>query len=548
MSEYLEKVNNVIKKYDVRNIKTIVQEALDNGVKAQSILDDAMIPAMDEIGADFKANKVFMPQMLMAAKTMQFGLDVLKPQLAGDPSAKRAGKAVIGSVEGDVHDIGKNLVSIMLGGAGLDVTDLGVDVPASKFMEALDSNPDTRFVAISSTMTPTREALRSTVAILKGSKHADDVVMVGGATMDQQFSTEIGADIYTADAASAAAAAYEAAKDRPFPDDVFVAPQLTWAVIGCGVIANQMAEALALAGRRIHGVANRTREKAVAFAERHGVERVYDTVEDLYADPEVDAVYVTTPHNTHIRYLRGALAAGKHVLCEKSITLNSAELDEARALAEKNGVVLMDATTILHMPLYAELLRRARAGEFGRMNLAQLNFGSYKEYGDLTNRFYNIDLAGGAMLDIGVYALSLMRLFMESQPTEVVSLGNLASTGVDEAGGVVCRNAEGQLGVVSLTLHSKQPKRAVLSFDHCYVEVEEYPRADEATIVWTEDGRREAVRAGEEAYALCYEMADLEAAVAGDAEKRALLGYAADVMELMTRLRADWGVVYPEER
>ncbi|MDO4428965.1 MAG: Gfo/Idh/MocA family oxidoreductase [Atopobiaceae bacterium] len=350
------------------------------------------------------------------------------------------------------------------------------------------------------------------------------------------------------DAAAAAAAAHEAVKNRPFPDDVFTAPQLTWAVIGCGVIANQMAEALALAGRRIHGVANRTREKAAAFAERHGVERVYDTVEDLYADPEVDAVYVTTPHNTHIRYLRGALAAGKHVLCEKSITLNSAELDEARALAEKNGVVLMDATTILHMPLYVELLRRARAGEFGRMNLAQLNFGSYKEYGDLTNRFYNIDLAGGAMLDIGVYALSLMRLFMESQPTEVVSLGNLATTGVDEAGGVVCRNAEGQLGVVSLTLRSKQPKRAVLSFDRCYVEVEEYPRADEATIVWTEDGRREAVRAGEEAYALCYEMADLEAAVAGDAERRALLGYAADVMELMTRLRADWGVVYPEER
>ena len=182
------------------------------------------------------------------------------------------------------------------------------------------------------------------------------------------------------------------------------------------------------------------------------------------------------------------------------------------------------------------------------MYLAQLNFGSYKEYGDLTNRFYNINLAGGAMLDIGVYALSIMRLFMESQPTEAVSLGNLAVTGVDEAGGIVCRNVEGQLGVVSLTLHSKQPKRAVLSFDRCYVEVTEYPRADEATIVWTEDGRRESVSCGEEAYALCYEAADLEAAVAGDAEKRVLLDYASDVMELMTRLRADWGVVYPEER
>ena len=350
------------------------------------------------------------------------------------------------------------------------------------------------------------------------------------------------------DAAEAAAAAFAAAKDRPFPDDVFTAPELRWAVIGCGVIANQMAESLALAGRRLSGVANRTHEKAVAFAERHGVTKVYDTVEDLYADPEIDAIYVTTPHNTHIRYLRAALAAGKHVLCEKSITLNSAELEEARSIAREHGVVLMDATTILHMPLYRELLRRANAGEFGRMNLAQLNFGSYKEYGDLTNRFYNINLAGGAMLDIGVYALSLMRLFMASQPNEVVSLGNLCETGVDVAGGIVCRNAEGQLGVVSLTLHSKQPKRAVISFDRCYVEVSEYPRADTATIVWTADGRRETVSAGTEGYALCYEMADLERAVAGDAEAAGLIDVAADVMELMTRLRADWGVVYPEER
>ena len=350
------------------------------------------------------------------------------------------------------------------------------------------------------------------------------------------------------DSAAAASAAFAAVENRPFPDDVFTAPELRWAVIGCGVIANQMATSLALAGRRLAGVANRTREKAVAFAEKYHVAKVYDTVEDLYADPDVDAVYVTTPHNTHIRYLRGALAAGKHVLCEKSITLNSAELSEARAIAREHGVVLMDATTILHMPLYRELLRRANAGEFGRMNLAQLNFGSYKEYDDLINRFYNINLAGGAMLDIGVYALSLMRLFMSSQPNEVVSLGNLCETGVDVAGGIVCRNAEGQLGVVSLTLHSKQPKRAVISFDSCYVEVLEYPRADTATIVWTADGRRETVSAGTEGYALCYEMADLERAVAGDAEAAGLIDVAADVMELMTRLRADWGVVYPEER
>ena len=320
------------------------------------------------------------------------------------------------------------------------------------------------------------------------------------------------------DAEAAAKAAFASVQDRPFPDDIFTAPELRWAVIGCGVIANQMAQSLALAGRKLTGVANRTLTKAQTFADQYGVEKVYDTVEDLYADPDIDAVYITTPHNTHITYLRAALAAGKHVLCEKAITLNSAELDEARAIAAEHNVVLMDATTVLHMPLYQELRRRMDAGEFGRMNLAQLNFGSYKEYGDLTNRFYNRNLAGGAMLDIGVYALSVMRLFMASQP-----------------------------GVVSLTLHSKQPKRSVISFDKCYIEVNEYPRADHATIVWTADGHREEVHAGTEAYALCYEMADLEKAVAGDDSKRELLGYASDVMELMTKLRADWGVVYPEE-
>ena len=349
------------------------------------------------------------------------------------------------------------------------------------------------------------------------------------------------------DAAAAAKAAFASVEGKAFPNDIFTAPQLRWAVIGCGVIANQMAQSLALAGRKLSGVANRTFAKAEAFAEQYGVEKVYGSYEELYADPDIDAVYITTPHNTHITYLREALAAGKHVLCEKAITLNSTELDEARAIAKEHGVVLMDATTILHMPLYAELRRRARAGEFGRLRLAQVNFGSYHSYDDVANRFWNRNLAGGAMLDIGVYALSIARLFMDSQPTEVVSLANRFQTGVDEESGFVTRNAEGQLGIFSLSMHAKQPKRANLCFDDAYIEVMAYPRADRAEIVWTADGHRETVAVGEEAYALCYEMADLEAAVAGNESKRALLDIAADVMETMTRLRADWGVVYPEE-
>ena len=329
-------------------------------------------------------------------------------------------------------------------------------------------------------------------------------------------------------------------------DSLFTAPQLRWGVIGCGVIANQMAEALAAEGRHIDGVANRTHEKAVAFADKHGVARVYDTIDDLIAAPDIDVLYLTTPHNTHITYLRKALAAGKHVLCEKSITLNSAELAEARELASAHGVQLMDACTILHMPLYKELQRRIDAGDFGRVNLIQENFGSYKEY-DMKNRFFNPELAGGALLDIGVYSLTLARLFLKSQPHEALSMMNPAPTGTDETEGILLRNAEGQMVVLSLTMHSKQPKRAMISADKAYLEIMEYPRADRASIVWTEIGAREELQVGNTVQALSYVLADMERAVAGDEYARAQLGTSADVMELMTNLRVDWNFKYPEE-
>ncbi|MBS6386571.1 MAG: Gfo/Idh/MocA family oxidoreductase [Atopobium sp.] len=302
-------------------------------------------------------------------------------------------------------------------------------------------------------------------------------------------------------------------------DTIFAAPHLRWGVIGCGVIANQMAEALASVGRTIDGVANRTQEKAVAFAQKHHVKRVYDSIDELLASDEIDAVYLTTPHNTHIIYLRKALQAGKHVLCEKSITLNSAELLEAEELARQNGVQLMDACTILHMPLYKELVSRVEAGEFGPVNLIQENFGSYKEF-DMENRFFNPKLAGGALLD----------------------------TGVDQTDGILLRNAEGQMVVLALTLHSKQPKRAMISADKAFIEIMEYPRADVATITWTDNGKQEKVQVGRTANALAYVLADLESAVAGDASAQAQLEVSKDVMELMTGLRNDWNFLYPEEQ
>ena len=115
-----------------------------------------------------------------------------------------------------------------------------------------------------------------------------------------------------------------------------MAKELRWAVLGTGVIANEMAQALEQMGRSLYAVGNRTHEKAVAFAEKYHVTKVYDDFHEMFTDPEIDIIYITTPHNTHIEFLRQALANGKHVLCEKSITLNSDELNEALQIAEKH--------------------------------------------------------------------------------------------------------------------------------------------------------------------------------------------------------------------
>lgn len=318
-----------------------------------------------------------------------------------------------------------------------------------------------------------------------------------------------------------------------------------WATLGCGVIANELALAMEKRGQKLYSVANRTKSKAVAFAEKYGIKKVYDSIDEVFDDPNVDIIYISTPHNTHIEYMKKALSSGKHILCEKSITLNSDELAEAVDIAEKNHLILAEAMTIYHMPLYKTLKKRIDSGDFGRLNLIQMNFGSYKEY-DMNNRFFNRNLAGGALLDIGVYALSCVRWFLDSCPDDIMSQVKTAPTGVDEEAGILLKNKEQQLSTVILSLHSKQPKRATLSFDKAYVEIFEYPRGQEATVTYTADGSTEIIKDGSTADALLYEMEDMERAVSGVSDEMHL-DYTKDVMDMMTEIRSQWGLKYPEE-
>lgn len=185
----------------------LVQEALDEGSSADDILQ-SMINAMKVVGDKFSAGEIFVPEMLIAAKAMSKGVEVLKPHLAGDATSS-LGTCVIGTVEGDLHDIGKNLVSMMIGSAGFEMVDLGVDVSAEKFIEAIKANQNVSLVACSALLTTTMPALKNTVKVIKDSGLSGFKVIIGGAPITQEFADEIGADAYATDAGTAADKAKE---------------------------------------------------------------------------------------------------------------------------------------------------------------------------------------------------------------------------------------------------------------------------------------------------------------------------------------------------
>ena len=201
MSAQMDTVKEMVIKGRLKKVEPAVQAALDEGASANDLLD-VMQAAMDEVGLKFQTNEIFISEMLAAAKTMQRGVGVLKPLLAGD-GASKLGKYIMGTVAGDLHDIGKNLVEMMIEASGFEVIDLGVDVPAEAFVQALRDNPDCKIIGVSALLTTTLDAMKETVKAIKDSG-IDVKIMVGGAPVTQAFADEIGADYYTVDAGSAA--------------------------------------------------------------------------------------------------------------------------------------------------------------------------------------------------------------------------------------------------------------------------------------------------------------------------------------------------------
>ena len=202
MSDYLEQISTAVIEGNLDDIADLTADALDEGLTAEEILNKGLMPGMDHVGVEFKAGNMFVPEVLRSARTMQIAMDTLKPLLA-EAGVKAAGKVLLGTVKGDLHDIGKNLVGMMCEGAGFEVKDLGKDITPEAFVQAVkEFDPD--IVGMSALLTTTMRAMESTIKVLQEAGVRDRVkIMVGGAPVTQAFADQIGADGYASNAASA---------------------------------------------------------------------------------------------------------------------------------------------------------------------------------------------------------------------------------------------------------------------------------------------------------------------------------------------------------
>ena len=320
--------------------------------------------------------------------------------------------------------------------------------------------------------------------------------------------------------------------------------KIKWAILGPGTIAEDFAKAIEEVNGSIYAVGSRILEKASKFASKHNVEKIYGSYDEMLQDNEIDIVYISTPHCNHYEYIMKSLHNNKHVICEKAITVNGKQLKEIVDLAKKKNLIVEEAMTIYHMPLYKKLREFLDSGKLGKIKMIQVSFGSLKEY-DINNRFFSQDLAGGALLDIGTYAVSFTRYFLSSRPQEVLTTVKKFETGVDEQSGIILKNADDEMAVISLTMRAKQPKKGVVAGELGYITVDNFPRADKATINYP-NGTVEIIEAGETSKALIYEVEDMNNYVLNKSNSNTL-GLSIDVMNIMDNVRNQWGIIYPFE-
>lgn len=316
---------------------------------------------------------------------------------------------------------------------------------------------------------------------------------------------------------------------------------LTWGMIGTGGIAHRFAENMKNSQTKVVGVAARNFTKTQQFANSYDIDHAYQTVEELLDNQKIDAIYIATPNNLHVKFIKQALLAGKHVLCEKPLAINTEQFDECAKIAQTQGLILEEAFTPYHMPVMKKLRELIKTGVIGDIKLIEADFCS--NIGDLNpnTRLLNPNLGGGALLDMGCYTICFASLFMDK--IKEISAVCQKQNGVDIASSIVLNNGK-SLASLSSSFLLDLPKTGTLWGTKGNIVVDHFSRSQKF-IVTTETQKQE-IEIGDSSQAWNYEVTDFNKYVErghDDGE----LDQSRKIIQIMDQIRQQWHLTYPFE-
>jgi predicted dehydrogenase len=321
-----------------------------------------------------------------------------------------------------------------------------------------------------------------------------------------------------------------------------------WGILGTGAIAKQFVDGLSvLPEAEVLAVGSRSESTAAKFADERSIPRRYAAYDDLAADPDVDIVYVATPHPFHASNAEMCLEAGKAVLCEKPFSVNAAEAERVIGLARERGLFLMEGMWTRFFPLMEKLRRLVSEGTIGEARMLNVDFG-FRTDPDPASRLFDPKLGGGALLDVGVYCVSLASMVL-GRPSGSVGLSHLGETGVDEQASVVLDHEGGRLASLSVGIRTATPQEATIMGTDGYVRVHSpWWRPTSMTISRPGEGS-EVVEAPVSGNGFNYEAAEVMRCLeAGETESQIMpLDETLSIMRTMDGIRAAWGLRYPTE-
>lgn len=311
--------------------------------------------------------------------------------------------------------------------------------------------------------------------------------------------------------------------------------KINWGIMGLDNIADEFASSLDKLGG-IYAVAADSSSDVENFAHKHNVIVTYNDYEKMLNDKNIDAIYISTLGIQHFDNIIACLNHNKHVFCEKAILSKKEQIVKVSDLAKTKNLFLGEAMTIFYMPIYQKIQQIIASGEIGKLKTIKVDFGSLKSDG-INSYLFSKEMGGGAMLDIGTYALTFLYTFFSAPPISVKSVMSNSPTGVDEMWSIILKN-EQEIGAINLTFLAKLPKRAIIAGDKAYIQIYNYPRADTAEIIYP-DGTTVKIKEGDTSEAVIYEILGVEKAIQSGHFEQGKLDTSIAVVSLMDQLMRD---------